>query len=93
MIQRSGEPEPRELWYDDFYPKNVRVKKGNGPFSGLGFSLEGKEWPEELHVISYGIYVNEIGKAESVEWANPLGAEARFANPFLKTLQQWPDKF
>ncbi|OOG77841.1 hypothetical protein [Algoriphagus sp. A40] len=92
-IQRSGDAEPRELWYDDFFPKNVRVKKGEGLFSGLGFSLEGNEWPEKQTLIYYGIYVNEKGEAETVEWVNPMSSEAKFAIPYLKTLEQWADKF
>lgn len=93
LIQRSGESESKELGYDDFYPKNVRTKNGEGLFSGLTFSTEGKEWPEKSQLVYFGIYVNEEGKAESVEWANPKDTEAKFALPYLAVLEKWAEKF
>jgi hypothetical protein len=93
IIHRTGDAESKESFFDDFLPRNQKVKKGEGVYSGLTISMEGKEWPEDEQQVYFGIYVDEAGNAESIEWANPLGTAQKYALQFLPVLRNWATKF
>ena len=51
------------------------------------------EWPSIRQLVVIGLHVNELGEVTEVTWVNPLGAEKRVAEKYLKAFRAWKKGF
>ncbi|HSF52922.1 MAG TPA: hypothetical protein VLA71_04190 [Algoriphagus sp.] len=93
QIMRSGEQEPREVVLNDFEPNPRTPQKDWNQFLNKKIISSRTHFPKEHQTIYVAVYVNENGKATSVEWANPLDTDEIFANLFLEAVREWDHNF
>lgn len=92
-IFRPGYESPRQTLENDFEPRPNEKKSDFGFFLRERTKFSKNEWPSIRHHVVIGVLVDESGTVKEVVWANPLGAEKRVADKFLKALQAWKKGF
>lgn len=92
-IHRKGYESPKQTLENNFEPRPNEQKSDFSFFLGQRTKFGQGEWPAIRHHVVIGVFVDESGTVREVIWANPLGAEKRVADKYLKALQAWKKGF
>jgi hypothetical protein len=93
QIIRSGELEPTEKIVNDFEPRSGTTQRDWSQFLNKKLQFGVGNWPSEKQTVYIQVYVSENGNVTSAEWANPMGADEKYAHSFLEAVKEWDHNF
>ena len=92
-IYRPGYEKPKEMLENDFDPNPNETKRDFSFFISQRTKFTSTEWPSIKQLVVIGLHINEFGEVTEVTWVNPLDAEKRVAEKFIKALKAWKKGF
>lgn len=92
-IYRKGFDKPKEALENDFEPNPDESKSDFWFFISQRTKFSQLEWPSIRKTVVIGLFIDEMGQVRQVEWANPMGAEKRVADKYLKAFKAWKKGF
>jgi hypothetical protein len=92
-VARNGENEPSQQRFNDFEPRINGLKKDWYEFVSKNLRLSTKLYPEKPEEYWIAVLVNEHGRVDEIEWANPLGGNPKTAARYLHVVKLWGNNF